>query len=221
MVHYLSDYVILFFAYATLGWCMETLYMGVRERRITNRGFLLGPCCPIYGAGMVGITLLFQDSHYSYWHVFFSIILLCGLLEYAVSALMERVFHTRWWDYHDMRFNIHGRICLETIFALWSAGDICPLPDQSVSDDVVSSPSRIYFREIGGGTGGSAAGGSDHLRLCPAESFPAGRRRRPYRRDLTPCVGRSEKAAWLNKLNKTFCAFRCVLAGCTFFVCVR
>ena len=47
---------------------------GVRERRITNRGFLLGPCCPIYGAGMVGITLLFQDSHYSYWHVFFSII---------------------------------------------------------------------------------------------------------------------------------------------------
>lgn len=58
MVHYLSDYVILFFAYATLGWCMETLYMGVRERRITNRGFLLGPCCPIYGAGMVGITLL-------------------------------------------------------------------------------------------------------------------------------------------------------------------
>ena len=106
MVHYLSDYVILFFAYATLGWCMETLYMGVRERRITNRGFLLGPCCPIYGAGMVGITLLFQDSHYSYWHVFFSIILLCSLLEYAVSALMERVFHTRWWDYHDMRFNI-------------------------------------------------------------------------------------------------------------------
>ena len=115
MVHYLSDYVILFFAYATLGWCMETLYMGVRERRITNRGFLLGPCCPIYGAGMVGITLLFQDSHYSYWHVFFSIILLCSLLEYAVSALMERVFHTRWWDYHDMRFNIHGRICLETM----------------------------------------------------------------------------------------------------------
>ena len=28
---------------------------------------------------------------------------------------MERVFHTRWWDYHDMRFNIHGRICLETM----------------------------------------------------------------------------------------------------------
>ena len=63
----------------------------------------------------LGITLLFQGSHYGYWHVFFSIILLCSLLEYAVSALMERVFHTRWWDYHDMKFNIHGRICLETM----------------------------------------------------------------------------------------------------------
>ena len=94
---------------------IATLDMGVRERHLTNRGFLLGPCCPIYGAGMLGITLLFQGSHYGYWHVFFSIILLCSLLEYAVSALMERVFHTRWWDYHDMKFNIHGRICLETM----------------------------------------------------------------------------------------------------------
>ena len=115
MVYNLTECAALFFAYAAMGWFMEVLYMGVRERHLTNRGFLLGPCCPIYGAGMLGITLLFQGSHYGYWHVFFSIILLCSLLEYAVSALMERVFHTRWWDYHDMKFNIHGRICLETM----------------------------------------------------------------------------------------------------------
>lgn len=115
MVYNLTECAALFFAYAAMGWFMEVLYMGVRDGHLTNRGFLLGPCCPIYGAGMLGITLLFQGSHYGYWHVFFSIILLCSLLEYAVSALMERVFHTRWWDYHDMKFNIHGRICLETM----------------------------------------------------------------------------------------------------------
>ena len=115
MVTSLAEYVLIFFAYSTLGWCMEMVYMGAREKRISNRGFLLGPCCPIYGIGLVGITALFQNSPYGYWMVFFSIILLCSVLEYFVSALMERLVHTRWWDYHDMKFNIHGRVCLETM----------------------------------------------------------------------------------------------------------
>lgn len=78
-------------------------------------GFLLGPCCPIYGVGLVGITLLFQGSRHGFWHIFFCIILLCSALEYFVSFLMEKLFHTRWWDYHDMKFHINGRICLETM----------------------------------------------------------------------------------------------------------
>jgi uncharacterized membrane protein len=94
---------------------METTYMAIREKHLTNRGFLLGPCCPIYGIGLVGITLLFQSSPYAFWYTFFAIIILCSVLEYTVSALMERLFHTRWWDYHDMKFNIRGRICLETM----------------------------------------------------------------------------------------------------------
>ena len=77
MVYNLTECAALFFAYAAMGWFMEVLYMGVRERHLTNRGFLLGPCCPIYGAGMLGITLLFQGSHYGYWHVFFSICAVC------------------------------------------------------------------------------------------------------------------------------------------------
>ncbi len=124
MVHSLTDYVVIFFAYAAMGWSMEMIYMGIREQKISNRGFLLGPCCPIYGAGMLGITTLFQDNQHGYWHVFFSIILLCSILEYAASAVMERVFHTRWWDYHDMRFNIHGRICLETMLPFGILGTL-------------------------------------------------------------------------------------------------
>ena len=67
MVTSLAEYVLIFFAYSTLGWCMEMVYMGAREKRISNRGFLLGPCCPIYGIGLVGITALFQNSPYGYW----------------------------------------------------------------------------------------------------------------------------------------------------------
>lgn len=115
MVRSLPEYIFIFFAYAFLGWCMEMIYMSLREKRITKRGFLLGPCCPIYGVGLVGITMLLQNARGGFFYVFFTIIILCSLLEYAVSVLMERLFHTRWWDYHDMKFNIRGRICLETM----------------------------------------------------------------------------------------------------------
>ena len=29
---------------------------------------------------------------------------------------MEKMFHARWWDYSQMRFNLNGRICLEGFF---------------------------------------------------------------------------------------------------------
>ncbi len=115
MVTSLTEYVMIFYVYSILGWCMEVVYMGFREKKLTNRGFLLGPFCPIYGIGLTAITMLFQSSRDHFLYVFFSIIILCSLLEYTASYLLERLFHTHWWDYHDMKFNIHGRICLETM----------------------------------------------------------------------------------------------------------
>lgn len=122
MVTSLPEYVLIFFAYSILGWGMEVIYMGIREKKLTNRGFLLGPFCPIYGVGLTGITMLFQGYRGNFWFVFFSIIILCSVLEYTVSYVLERVFHTRWWDYHDMRFHIHGRICAETMLAFGTLG---------------------------------------------------------------------------------------------------
>lgn len=28
---------------------------------------------------------------------------------------MEKIYNVRWWDYSSKRFNINGRICLETM----------------------------------------------------------------------------------------------------------
>lgn len=46
-------YVLLFFACSFLGWCMEVACKLVQFGRFINRGFLLGPLCPIYGTGAV------------------------------------------------------------------------------------------------------------------------------------------------------------------------
>lgn len=47
---------------------------------------------------------------------------LCGSLEYATSFIMEKAFNARWWDYSEMRFNINGRVCLETLVPFGIAG---------------------------------------------------------------------------------------------------
>ena len=41
--------------------------------------------------------------------------LICSVLEYFTSYLLEKIFKARWWDYSDRKYNINGRICLETL----------------------------------------------------------------------------------------------------------
>ena len=43
--------IIYFFIYSFLGWSLEVIFAMYVERRFVNRGFLLGPICPIYGIG--------------------------------------------------------------------------------------------------------------------------------------------------------------------------
>ena len=47
--------------------------------------------------------------------MFILIVVLCSLLEYYTSYAMEKIFKMRWWDYNHFKFNINGRICLETM----------------------------------------------------------------------------------------------------------
>ena len=41
--------------------------------------------------------------------------LVCSIIEYFTSYFMEKKYHARWWDYSNKKFNINGRICLETL----------------------------------------------------------------------------------------------------------
>lgn len=46
------------------------------------------------------------------------------ILEYTTSWVMEQLFHARWWDYSNFRFNLQGRVCLlgALIFGLGGVG---------------------------------------------------------------------------------------------------
>ncbi len=108
-------YFLIFFTYAVLGWCMEVGCKLVQYRRFINRGFLIGPYCPIYGVGALGISLLLARYVGDPAALFCMSMILCSILEYFTSWAMEKLFHARWWDYSQRRFNLNGRICLNTM----------------------------------------------------------------------------------------------------------
>ena len=105
-------YFLLFMIYSVLGWTMEVTCKLIQYKRFINRGFLIGPYCPIYGCGGILITVLLNRYMSDPFVLFVMAILLCGTLEYLTSYFMEKAFKARWWDYSQRKFNINGRICV-------------------------------------------------------------------------------------------------------------
>ena len=116
-----SVYFILFIIYAMIGWFIEIINGLIQTKKFVNRGFLIGPYCPIYGVGGILITLLLSKYYDDPIVLFFMGIAVCGILEYLTSYIMEKFFKARWWDYSKRKFNINGRICLETIIPVFSS----------------------------------------------------------------------------------------------------
>lgn len=117
-------YFLLFIIYSFAGWCMEVSCKLVETKRFINRGFLIGPVCPIYGTGAILVTLLLKEFTSMPVLLFFMAILICGILEYLTSFFMEKFFRLRWWDYSKKKFNINGRVCLDTIIPFGILGVI-------------------------------------------------------------------------------------------------
>lgn len=110
-----ENFFLWFLFYSVVGWSWETILCSVRERRFVNRGFLNGPYCPIYGWGAC-LDVLVLGSLKQWWLIFILSVILTGVLEYATSFVMEKLFHARWWDYSNRKFNINGRVCLLGMF---------------------------------------------------------------------------------------------------------
>ena len=58
MIQNIETYILLFTIYAIIGWLMEVSLSFIQHHKFVNRGFLIGPYCPIYGFGGVTITIL-------------------------------------------------------------------------------------------------------------------------------------------------------------------
>lgn len=122
MTYTISMLFLLFIIYSFLGWCMEMVVCYIATKEWVNRGFLIGPICPIYGCGCLLMILLLEKYLKDPFVLFVMAMLLCSLLEYFTSYLMEKLFKARWWDYSHKKYNINGRICLDNILAFGILG---------------------------------------------------------------------------------------------------
>ena len=103
---------LIFLIISFLGWVMEVIDILVETNKLINRGFLIGPYCPIYGLASLCMIFLLKPFSNNLFFLFLMAILICSVFEYFVSFLMEKLFRARWWDYSDRFFNLNGRICL-------------------------------------------------------------------------------------------------------------
>lgn len=121
----------LFFIYSVAGWVTEVFLKFLEYKRFINRGFLIGPYCPIYGAGAVLITVggkLLSPVDRTWAMSFLIAFVLCGLLEYLTSYILEKYFHARWWDYTERPMNLHGRVWIGNLI-LFGIGGVFILED--------------------------------------------------------------------------------------------
>jgi len=110
------DLLFYFFLYSIIGWILESVYKSVLDKKMINSGFLYGPYCPIYGFGAVIMLLFLNKFENNIFLLFLTAFIILTIWEYIVGIFLEKVYHTKYWDYSTYRFNIKGRVCLLNSF---------------------------------------------------------------------------------------------------------
>ena len=139
-------YLVSFFLiYAFMGWVLEVVFHVVTVGKFINRGFLNGPICPIYGAGMISVILLLSPFKDNLLILYFAGLLFATIIELVGGFILYKAFHMRWWDYSKEPFNLGGYICLRFSLA-WGA---CILFVMKVIQPIINRNVRFLDRPIG------------------------------------------------------------------------
>lgn len=114
----LTKAMLLFFTCAVLGWCYEVfLEVVVYGWGFSNRGFLFGPYCPVYGFGALLLWRLLEPVRRNRrplapLFVFLGTMALTTALELAASYFLEALTGQWLWDYTRYTIQFDGRIAL-------------------------------------------------------------------------------------------------------------
>ena len=111
---FFKEIIWLFIAGCFIGYLLETGWYFLKHGVYINKqGLLYGPFKPIYGFGLLIITIIFYKTQNKNWFKTFLLGILIGsIYEYAISLFQEYVLGTSTWNYSNFNFNLNGRIYL-------------------------------------------------------------------------------------------------------------
>ena len=99
--------------YSFIGWIIEEVYSFTITGRFKKEGFLKGPFKPMYGIAFTILILYNQILDING----IPLILLCFLIpttvEYISGYMLKHIFNKIYWDYSNLKYNIHGFVTLK------------------------------------------------------------------------------------------------------------
>lgn len=133
-----------FITYSMLGWLVESIYMSICNKKLTNRGFAKGPFCPIYGFGAVLGYMILNPLAEHKVALYVTGAVIATVFEFFVARLMEKTLGDVWWDYSEKPLNYKGVICAESTIAwgLYAVIIVCYLHDM-IMTTVERIPTQI------------------------------------------------------------------------------
>ena len=120
-MNFFLQFIFIFYIGCTIGWILELFFRRIVHGKWVNPGFLIGPYLPIYGFGLVSLTLIYLIFKNSSLNPII-IILLMGLimtLIELIGGLVGLKNNVRLWDYSDQWGNYKGVIC-PLFSAIWT-----------------------------------------------------------------------------------------------------
>jgi len=137
----------LFLTGCIVGWLYEVILGFIYGYGFVNRGFLYGPYLPIYGFGLVILTLALGKLmktpiraggiNVAPVFVFLGIVAITTLIEYAAGLVLLEKFGMRLWDYSTYWMNLNGIISFNTSIRFGIGGmfllyGLVPLTDRII-----------------------------------------------------------------------------------------
>lgn len=113
----INQWLFFFYFYCFVGWCIESAYVSLKVKKLTNRGFMRGPFLPLYGSGAIMMLVVSMPFRGNIFLTYVAGCLGATALEYVTGVIMEALFKVRYWDYSQNRFNFQGHICLGSSLA--------------------------------------------------------------------------------------------------------
>lgn len=105
------------------GSIIETIWCTLKSKKFEKRKSLIyGYFTPMYGLAAVFISLVVDFNNSSNLFLYLFSFIISAIIEYNSSLMQEKLMGSSLWDYHEMKFNLHGRVNLFYLFGFGMIG---------------------------------------------------------------------------------------------------